>query len=128
MKVLLLWNGDGDELEVVMEDGGNATIYYEYDDHETPKPKTQYYQNRIEDLECEDLWQQLADGESYIKIWEDKDIIDQDVIDDAIEWLCQPTQKHEYITDKTIYDPKKPWKETEIRSDKVKEFLIKNKK
>jgi len=52
-----------------------------------PSDLSTMYQDRIEIFDGE-MWEALGEGKAYIKSWKDKQTIDQEIINHAIEWLC----------------------------------------
>jgi len=77
---------DTTEADVYMSDGGVATFH-----HNGEHMLTTYYQDRCipEELkEGEDIWTKLGEGKSYCKDWEEKQTVDDEMIQDAVEWLA----------------------------------------
>lgn len=73
---------DGAEVVVVTEDGGvaSATLSGGY-------MVTTYCQDRTSSFD-EDMWEVLAEGKQYKKDWKKKQEVDQEIIEDALRWLC----------------------------------------
>jgi hypothetical protein len=63
-------------------DGGIVEIHHNGDNYVST-----YYQDRIEGEYSEESWLKLADGKQYCKDWVDKAEIDDEMINDALEWL-----------------------------------------
>lgn len=74
------------EYSIYMEDGGTATVH-----HNGEHMITTYYQNRLKNFNINDLdnidFDEVTEGNAYIKDWESKQDIDQEIIYDAINWL-----------------------------------------
>lgn len=85
MKAKVIFYSDN-EADVFMDDGGVATFH-----HNEEHMITTYYQNRVipEMLnEEETIWDVLGEGKSYARDWEDKQVVDDEMIEDATNWLC----------------------------------------
>lgn len=65
-----------------------------------------YFQDRIEGAFTKSSWLKLADSKQYCKDWdESKTKIDQEMIDDALEWLnvfCKDFEKVNFKSLKNI--------------------------
>lgn len=79
-----------DEVTVVTEDGGIACIREIDAIGETPRTATtDYYQSRITSLDnTDDLYEKLGDGKMFYVDWETAKFDSQEVLDDALAWLC----------------------------------------
>jgi hypothetical protein len=84
---------DSTEMMVIIEDGSIATCY-----HNGSHILTEYYQNRIdkETIEDENFWDKLADGNIYCKDWKNKQIWDNEIINDMLKWLYCSTDPIEF--------------------------------
>jgi hypothetical protein len=82
----------GTELLVVTEDGGVVTAH-----HNEEFMVTTYYKDRVEQIDDE-MWEMLADSKQWTKDWKDKDGVDNEMIQDALEWLA-PRELHFIETD-----------------------------
>ncbi len=74
------------EADVMMSDGGVATFH-----HNGEHMLTTYYQDRVvaEELEeDETIWDRIGQGKASCNAWEDKQEVDDEMIEDAIEWLA----------------------------------------
>lgn len=81
---------DEKEFDVITEDGGIASVYYNEDGY-----NTMYYQSRITDAYCmDDVDDVLSNGKAYVKEWGHHVNID-DVIKDALSWLVVGEKKWE---------------------------------
>ncbi len=82
---------DASEADILMEDGGTANLY-----NNQEHMCTIYYQNRAPvgvwdrtNILCEDYVQAgLSEGKGYVKDWPQKQEIDDEMIQDAVNWLC----------------------------------------
>ena len=77
-----------DEADLYMSDGGVATFH-----HNGEGILTTYYQDRFipEETQLEEeqtMWDVLAEGKVYHKEWVGQHTITDEMIDDAINWLC----------------------------------------
>jgi hypothetical protein len=71
------------EATIIVDDGGIVTIH-----HNEFHLISTYYQERADKFTFDDeMWENLAEGKEYMKDWEDKQVIDEEVIFDAIEWM-----------------------------------------
>ena len=67
---------------VILEDGGIATVH-----HNGEHIVSTYYQDRIERYDQDNL-DGISEGKTSYKDWQDKQVVDEEVIQDALEWLC----------------------------------------
>jgi len=67
---------------VILEDGGIVTVH-----HNGEHLISTYYQDRLESYNLESL-STLCEGKVHLKDWQYKQVIDEEVIQDAIGWLC----------------------------------------
>ena len=77
-----------DEADLYMSDGGVATFH-----HNGEGILTTYYQDRFipEETQLEEeqtMWDVLAEGKVYHKEWVGQHTITDEMIDDAVNWLC----------------------------------------
>src|SRR5210317_1694706 len=63
-----------------VDDGGIATFH-----HNGEHMLTEYYQDRCTSEEID--WELLAEGKMYVKDWESKQEVDDEMIQDALNWL-----------------------------------------
>jgi len=70
------------EMTIFMEDGGVITTH-----HNGEHLLTEMYQNRADFFDGE-VFDRLGEGKMYVKPWRKKQEIDQEVIDQALDWLC----------------------------------------
>ncbi len=85
MKAKVIFTSES-EADIFISDGGVATLH-----HNGEHIITTYYQDRVvaEELNNdESIWEKLSEGKAYIKDWEGRDIIDDEMIEDAVNWLC----------------------------------------
>lgn len=73
---------DNTEATIFVEDGGVVAVH-----HQGEHLLSTMYQDRVEIFDGE-MWEALGEGKAYVKSWKDKQTIDQEVINHAIEWLC----------------------------------------
>lgn len=67
---------------ILLEDGGVAEIH-----HNGMHIVSTYYQDRVESYDQKNLGR-ISEGKAYVKDWDDKYSIDDEVIQDALNWLC----------------------------------------
>ena len=96
-----------DELDVITEDGGVASIRYadEMEENDGRTAVTDYYQTRItqEVLDSgESIWDYLGEGKMYCEDWYRTDFDNPKLVQDALEWLCAGHTKFQY--DETIWE------------------------
>lgn len=72
------------DITILTQDGGVATIHKVEDED---RYLTTYYQDRCDATFDDAMWDRLSEGKVYLKDWHDKTSIDQQMIDDALEWL-----------------------------------------
>lgn len=79
---------DDTEMMVMVQDGGIATCH-----HNGECILTEYYQSRVEkeNVGSGDFWDILAEGKMYVKDWVDKQIWDEEVVQDMLNWLYVAT-------------------------------------
>ena len=87
MEAKVIFHGNN-EATVMMSDGGVAYFY-----HNGDYMLTEYYQDRFipEETPLEEgqtMWDVLGEGKMYIKDWEAKQEIDDEMIQDAVDWLA----------------------------------------
>lgn len=70
------------EATIFLEDGGIATIH-----HNGEHLLTTTYQDKPKIFNA-DMWDVLSEGSIYINDWENKQSIDREVIEHALNWLC----------------------------------------
>ena len=81
MKAKVIFNSI-DEVDIFTSDGGVATLH-----HNGEHIVTTYYQDRASE-DDESIWEKLSEGKVYMKDWEGRDIVDDEMIEDAVNWLC----------------------------------------
>jgi len=87
----------GDNLVVVTEDGGVATIHHNGDNYVTT-----YYQSRLTDVnDPQELWQELGEGKTYSKDWIQFDM--PEMIYDILQWLCVEASTIKWKLDESIW-------------------------
>jgi hypothetical protein len=67
---------------VILEDGGITTVH-----HNGEHIVSTYYQDRIERYDQDNL-DRISEGKTSYKDWQDKQVVDDEVIQDALGWLC----------------------------------------
>jgi hypothetical protein len=67
---------------ILLEDGGVVEIH-----HNGMHIVSTYYQDRLESYDQDNL-DRISEGKTYCKDWEQKFLIDDEVIEDALTWLC----------------------------------------
>lgn len=67
---------------ILMEDGGIVEV-----NHNGMHLISTYYQDRIERYDQDNL-DRISEGKAYCKDWESKWTVDDEVIQDALGWLC----------------------------------------
>lgn len=89
MKALIFYESKNEGI-VVLADGGVATFH-----HNEEHMISEYYQNRIDKPmhfykeECiGGVYESLAEGKMYTTEWEEDQEITEDMVDEAIHWLC----------------------------------------
>ena len=70
------------EAVILLEDGGIAEVH-----NNGIHIVTTYYQDRVESYDQDNL-DRISEGKTYCKDWEQKFLIDDEVIEDALNWLC----------------------------------------
>ncbi len=89
MKYRLVKNED--EIIVIVEDGGIATIreVEELDEGDGRQATTDYYQDRLtkEMIADDDVWGNLGNGNMYWNDWKTPFNNPEHIVD-ALEWLC----------------------------------------
>jgi gas vesicle protein len=101
IKVLVIFRDSrNDEADIYLQDGGVASIYTNDEGL-----KTNYYQNRIErkltQESADNLFDILGEGKMYVKDWQqEKKRVDDEVINDAINWLYLATNEYEFEIEK----------------------------
>jgi len=84
------------DITILVEDGGIASIHKTEDASE--RYLTSYYQNNCDyPLMDSEMWDRLNEGKVYLKDWFNKTKIDQDMIDDALMWLCPHADGFEQV-------------------------------
>ena len=71
---------ESDEIIIRTDDGGVASIFYNGEAF-----ITEYYQNRCKKNTPD--WEELSKGKKYIKEWDIKDHVTEEMIYDALNWL-----------------------------------------
>ncbi len=92
MKYRLL-NESNDEIVVIMEDGGVASISKADEcENDGTIAITEYYQARInEDTDPDEVWEELGEGKCYHNQWTKEmcdNHLDKRLVQDALEWLA----------------------------------------
>jgi hypothetical protein len=91
---------DQDEAILIMEDGGIAA-FHNNGEHII----TTLYQDRAEMFTMNyKMWSQLDDGKVHIKDWNTKQHLDEEVIDDALNWLCMRCLVFEQVDFQQLVD------------------------
>ena len=119
---VLILEATKDEYIIVFDYGnGEAGVATTDADGGEGHLRTEYYQDRFT-KDFTDLWTELSEGKMYSTDWDGSDIehpfkevVDEQVIDDAIAWLCVGCGKY----DKTIKKMDK-WNDFE---EEIKKFL-----
>jgi hypothetical protein len=75
-------NDDRTEAVIFVEDGGVVTIH-----HNGEYLLSEMYQDRVEFYDNE-VWDKLSEGKMYVKPWRNKQEVDFEMIEHAIDWLC----------------------------------------
>lgn len=83
-------------IDIIVEDGGICSIH-----HNGTHLITTYYQDRTNRID-DDMWDNLANGKAYLKDWEDKQDVDDEVIEDALDWLCPFAKEFKQVDVDTI--------------------------
>ena len=81
---------DSEEITVILEDGGIATIRDVDEDEDGRKSVTEYYQDRFtqEGLDsCDGVWGEVGEGKMYCGDWK-TEASDPAHIVDALNWLA----------------------------------------
>jgi hypothetical protein len=78
-------NDSNNEFDIITEDGGVASVHYNGSSFITT-----YYQTRLTEIEGEDVWEELAEGKSYSKNWDEK-TDKSEIINDSLNWLVVPS-------------------------------------
>ncbi len=95
-------NQDYLEFGILTDDGGVATFH-----HNGDCVVTTYYQNRVTNIDNDSIlydlsyWEWLALGKAYVKDW-DYTPTQQELIEDALDWLCPQHPKDEWVLDYKI--------------------------
>lgn len=91
---------DQDEGILIIEDGGIAA-FHNNGEHIIAT----LYQNRAEEFTMNyRMWAQLDDGKVHLKDWKTKQHIDEEIIDDALNWLCPNCQTLDEVDFQTLID------------------------
>lgn len=72
----------GTDAIIFLEDGGIVTVHSNGEHLISTK-----YQNRIEKFDGDEMWEVLGEGKSYTTTWHDKNHVDQEIINNALDWL-----------------------------------------
>lgn len=84
------------DITILTQDGGIATIHKVEDDN---RYLTTLYQDKCDATFDDEMWDRLREGKVYLKDWHDKSEIDEEMIDDALEWLnvfCHDFEKVDF--------------------------------
>ena len=93
------FKGDNQEIVIITDDGGIGSTYLP----EGGYLRSEYYQERISHTTTfENLWDSLGEGKLYSNDWDGeespkKEIVDDEVIDYILNWLCYGTNPDEFI-------------------------------
>lgn len=97
MKYRVIKDSDTLNITIIVEDGGIASTY-----HNGTNILTEYFGDRLDDINGDDVWNELSNGEMYIKDWDEYTPTEEELIADALDWLvCPPPDKWEL--DNSIY-------------------------
>ncbi len=102
-------NGQKDEITIICEDGGVGSAY-----HNGEHIVVEHYQDRITpDTNLDDMWDILAEGKLYLGDYEGVDEVNDEIINDIMDWMYMATSpiEKELIT------------VTEFCEEDIKEFL-----
>jgi len=87
------------DFDVVLEDGGVATIRFMYE--EDREATTDYYQSRITDEKTWDkVWENLGEGKMYYNDWTKAQSSMEALVTDALNWLGADKER---VLDKTLF-------------------------
>lgn len=92
VKYMVVNTDDGVDIRV--EDGGVSYIY------QATCLSTIYHQDRTKDIDID--WDELSEGKAYYKDWCDKEEIDEEMIQDALEWLYVSTEEFKFVKVESI--------------------------
>lgn len=73
------------DFDIITEDGGIVSVH-----HNGETLVSTYYQNRLTHVTGYHLWDELAEGSSYVKEW-DEDTEQDEIVKDALDWLVFPS-------------------------------------
>ena len=82
-----------EETNIFTEDGGVASIYLNEDEgHMT----TIYYQSRVT-LFDRYMWYEIDEGKSYLKDWKGESVVTEEMVQDALNWLCPDADSYREV-------------------------------
>lgn len=73
----------GTDAIIFLEDGGIVAVHSNGD-----HLLSTMYQNRVETFDRDEMWELLSEGKAYTKTWYDKEYVDREIINHALDWLC----------------------------------------
>lgn len=89
-----------EETNIFTEDGGVASIYLNEDEgHMT----TIYYQSRVT-LFDRYMWYEIDEGKSYLKDWKGESVVTEEMVQDALHWLCPMADGFKQIDRELLFD------------------------
>jgi len=100
MKYRVIKSNVDESFDVITEDGGCTYIYYG-----DSRWVSNYYKGRIGDLKGreEEFWMELQDMGLYVNTWEDKEPTEEELIQDALDWMVFPSPSS-WEVDEALFD------------------------
>ena len=89
-----------EETNIFTEDGGVASIYLNEDGGHMA---TMYYQSRPT-LFDRYMWYEIDEGKSYCKDWEGESVVTEEMVQDALNWLCPMANGFKQIDRELLFD------------------------
>ena len=97
MKYRVIKDSDTLNITIIVEDGGIVSTY-----DSGNEVITEYYRYRLDDIDGEDVWNELSNGEIHMKGWQWHKPTEKQLIDDALDWLVCPAPD-KWELDNSIY-------------------------
>lgn len=82
-----------EETNIFTEDGGVASIYLNEDEGHMV---TIYYQSRVTLIDRY-MWYEIDEGKSYLKDWKGESVVTEEMVQDALRWLCPDADSYKQV-------------------------------